>query len=215
MTFVLFFNSPSICPQFLQRVKVRDARNPKFAPVERKLLSHRPSPGSVGSVGGLPRYPREHRPMPSLCVCVCARARFCARASCRVGRTARAGRPGWSLSFVSQYDVELLQKIEGLIGHQLEQYDCPEAEVLKGITRVFAARRAAAMRIADGHVEGRRGGGGGSGRTAMEKGGKEHGGGRGGEKHHGGGRGGEQQQQRQGARGPKATKKKSNASQFG
>ena len=34
----------------------------------------------------------------------------------RVGRTARAGRAGWSLSIVSQYDVELVQGIEKLIG---------------------------------------------------------------------------------------------------
>ena len=31
---------------------------------------------------------------------------------CRVGRTARAGRRGWSLSFVTQYDIELVQQIE-------------------------------------------------------------------------------------------------------
>ena len=30
----------------------------------------------------------------------------------RVGRTARAGRSGWSLSFASQYDIELLKAIE-------------------------------------------------------------------------------------------------------
>ncbi len=39
---------------------------------------------------------------------------------CRVGRTARAGRSGWSLSFITQFDVELVHQIEGLIGHQLQ-----------------------------------------------------------------------------------------------
>ncbi len=34
----------------------------------------------------------------------------------RVGRTARAGRTGWSLSFVTQHDVHLLHKIEELVG---------------------------------------------------------------------------------------------------
>lgn len=65
----------------------------------------------------------------------------------RVGRTARAGRSGWSLSFVSQYDVELIQQIEKLIGHQLEAWNMEEKEVLKGITKVYAARRAAALRL--------------------------------------------------------------------
>ncbi len=53
-----------------------------------------------------------------------------------MGRTARAGRSGWSLSFVTQYDVELVQGIEALIGHKLEAFEAPEAEVLKGITKV-------------------------------------------------------------------------------
>ncbi|GAB4820782.1 hypothetical protein N2152v2_007828 [Parachlorella kessleri] len=64
----------------------------------------------------------------------------------RVGRTARAGREGWSLSFITQYDIDLVHKIEELIGKQLDKYECDEAEVLKGITKVYAAKRAAAMR---------------------------------------------------------------------
>ena len=54
----------------------------------------------------------------------------------RVGRTARAGRSGWSLSFVTQHDVQLVHKIEELIGHQLGEFKAEEAEVLKGITKV-------------------------------------------------------------------------------
>ena len=54
----------------------------------------------------------------------------------RVGRTARAGRSGWSLSFVTQHDVQLVHKIEELIGHQLGEFKTEEAEVLKGITKV-------------------------------------------------------------------------------
>ena len=34
----------------------------------------------------------------------------------RVGRTARAGRSGKAVTFVSQYDVELYQRIEQLLG---------------------------------------------------------------------------------------------------
>lgn len=67
----------------------------------------------------------------------------------RVGRTARAGRPGWSLSLVSQYDIELVHTIEELTGQQLEQYSMPEKEVLKGITKVYTARRSASMRVAE------------------------------------------------------------------
>lgn len=67
----------------------------------------------------------------------------------RVGRTARAGRRGWSLSFISQYDIDLVHNIEDLIGHKLEKFEVDEAEALKGITRVYAARRAATLRLAE------------------------------------------------------------------
>ena len=40
----------------------------------------------------------------------------------RVGRTARAGKAGRSLSFVTQYDIEEVQKVEALIGKKLELY---------------------------------------------------------------------------------------------
>ena len=45
-----------------------------------------------------------------------------------------------------QYDVELTHHIEDLIGHQLAEYEVKESEVLKGITRVYAAKRAAKLR---------------------------------------------------------------------
>jgi len=40
----------------------------------------------------------------------------------RVGRTARAGRPGRSVTLVTQYDVELLQRIETAIGKKLTEF---------------------------------------------------------------------------------------------
>ena len=67
----------------------------------------------------------------------------------RVGRTARAGRAGRALTLVTQYDVSLVQAIEARIGHQLVDARLDEGEVLKGITRVFKARRAAALAAAE------------------------------------------------------------------
>merc|ERR1719292_129717 len=48
----------------------------------------------------------------------------------RVGRTARAGRAGRAVTFVSQYDVELYQRIEQLLGKKLPLYPTVEEEVL-------------------------------------------------------------------------------------
>lgn len=48
-----------------------------------------------------------------------------------------------------QYDVELIQKIEDMVGHKLEDYKMSEKEVLKNITKVYAARREAIMRAAE------------------------------------------------------------------
>jgi len=40
----------------------------------------------------------------------------------RVGRTARAGQTGRAITIVTQYDIEVLQRIESLIGQKLEAY---------------------------------------------------------------------------------------------
>jgi ATP-dependent RNA helicase DDX47/RRP3 len=47
----------------------------------------------------------------------------------RVGRTARAGRSGRAITFVTQYDVEAYQRVEQFIGKKLPAYDCNESEV--------------------------------------------------------------------------------------
>eukprot|EP00053_Salpingoeca_punica_P014370 m.130625 g.130625 ORF g.130625 m.130625 type:complete len:449 (-) comp16438_c0_seq8:1359-2705(-) len=65
----------------------------------------------------------------------------------RVGRTARAGRSGVSITFVTQYTVELFQRIETLIGKKMDLHPCEEAEVLQLLPRVSEAQRNATMEL--------------------------------------------------------------------
>ncbi|XP_055859164.1 ATP-dependent RNA helicase DDX47 [Episyrphus balteatus] len=67
----------------------------------------------------------------------------------RVGRTARAGRSGKAITFVTQYDVELYQRIEHLLGKQLPQYKCEEDEVMALQERVGEAQRTAKLELKD------------------------------------------------------------------
>ncbi|XP_060562332.1 probable ATP-dependent RNA helicase DDX47 [Ruditapes philippinarum] len=68
----------------------------------------------------------------------------------RVGRTARAGRAGKAITFVTQYDVELYQRIEHLIGKQLPLYQTEEQEVMLLTERVSEAQRHAKMEMTEG-----------------------------------------------------------------
>lgn len=61
----------------------------------------------------------------------------------RVGRTARAGRYGKAVTFVSQYDVEMYQKIEFQLGKKLPLYETVEQEVMVLLERVVEAERLA------------------------------------------------------------------------
>merc|ERR1712142_772327 len=65
----------------------------------------------------------------------------------RVGRTARAGRAGKAVTFVSQYDVELYQRIEHLLGKKLPVYPTEESEVLLLSERVMEANRLAKIEL--------------------------------------------------------------------
>ncbi|KAJ2399348.1 ribosomal RNA processing protein [Coemansia sp. RSA 2559] len=65
----------------------------------------------------------------------------------RVGRTARAGRSGRAVSFVTQYDIELLQRIEQVIGKKLESYPNEMDEVLMIQERVSEAQRMSVMEL--------------------------------------------------------------------
>ncbi|KAK4594835.1 hypothetical protein RGQ29_018529 [Quercus rubra] len=67
----------------------------------------------------------------------------------RVGRTARAGRGGLAVSFVTENDVALIHEIEADIGKQLEAFECKENEVLSDITKVYKAKRVAVMKMMD------------------------------------------------------------------
>jgi ATP-dependent RNA helicase DDX47/RRP3 len=65
----------------------------------------------------------------------------------RVGRTARAGRAGKSITLVTQYDVELLQRIEGVVGKKMEQYPSDATAVELFRPRVEEAQREAAREM--------------------------------------------------------------------
>jgi ATP-dependent RNA helicase DDX47/RRP3 len=59
----------------------------------------------------------------------------------RVGRTARAGRSGRSITVVTQYDIEMYQKIEANIQMKLEEFPAPKDEVMVFYEKVSEAQR--------------------------------------------------------------------------
>uniref|UniRef100_A0A6Q2Z5X6 Probable ATP-dependent RNA helicase DDX49 n=1 Tax=Esox lucius TaxID=8010 RepID=A0A6Q2Z5X6_ESOLU len=59
----------------------------------------------------------------------------------RVGRTARAGRHGVSITLVTQYDIHLVHSIEENTQTKLKEYPVEEKEVLKILTQVNVTRR--------------------------------------------------------------------------
>lgn len=92
----------------------------------------------------------------------------------RVGRTARAGKSGRAISFVTQYDAEVWLRIEHALGRKL-----PELEgVVKDEVMVFAERVGQAQTVAKREL-----------RDALEKGNKKGGIGRGHRNRSGGKRG--------------------------
>ncbi|KAI0341747.1 DEAD-domain-containing protein [Trametopsis cervina] len=67
----------------------------------------------------------------------------------RVGRTARAGRSGKSITLVTQYDVELVQRIESVIGKKMELWPTDKEEVALLKERVDEAGRLASNELKD------------------------------------------------------------------
>ncbi|PAA54656.1 hypothetical protein BOX15_Mlig012350g3, partial [Macrostomum lignano] len=67
----------------------------------------------------------------------------------RVGRTARAGRPGKSVTFVTQYDVMLYMEVERAIGKKLPLYEVNRDEVVRLGDQVSEAQRIAKMELQD------------------------------------------------------------------
>jgi ATP-dependent RNA helicase DDX47/RRP3 len=65
----------------------------------------------------------------------------------RVGRTARAGKSGIALSLLTQYDVELFQRIEATLGKKLDEYPSEKEEVMAFQARVEEAQRHAKVEM--------------------------------------------------------------------
>lgn len=63
----------------------------------------------------------------------------------RVGRTARAGRSGKSLTLVTQYDVELLQRIENVLDKKMTEFPIDKDSVVLLSERVAEAQRLATL----------------------------------------------------------------------
>ncbi|KAL8702342.1 MAG: hypothetical protein Q9224_000044 [Gallowayella concinna] len=71
----------------------------------------------------------------------------------RVGRTARAGKSGKALSFVTQYDIEIYQRIEKALGKNLEEFSTEEEEVMVFGETVSEAQRVAIREMKRLHEE--------------------------------------------------------------
>lgn len=74
----------------------------------------------------------------------------------RVGRTARAGRSGKSVTIVTQYDVELVQRIEAVIGKKMSEWVVDKEEVELFRERVEEAARLAAIEMRNADDQGKK-----------------------------------------------------------
>ncbi|RYN41948.1 ATP-dependent rRNA helicase [Alternaria arborescens] len=82
----------------------------------------------------------------------------------RVGRTARAGKSGKAVSFVTQYDLEIWLRIENALGKKIPEEVINKDEAMVYAERVGDAQRIAVREMKDYHEQrGSRGGRGGRG----------------------------------------------------
>ncbi|TWU70480.1 ribosomal RNA processing protein [Metarhizium rileyi] len=65
----------------------------------------------------------------------------------RVGRTARAGKSGIAISFSTQYDIEIFQRIEAALGKKLDLYPTVKSEVMAFQNLVEDAQRHARIEM--------------------------------------------------------------------
>jgi ATP-dependent RNA helicase DDX49/DBP8 len=65
----------------------------------------------------------------------------------RIGRTARAGKKGFALSFITEKDLEIIKNIESKISKTLTEFKVSENKVLELINQVNMAQREAMMVI--------------------------------------------------------------------
>ncbi|KAJ2666627.1 ribosomal RNA processing protein [Coemansia sp. RSA 1199] len=86
----------------------------------------------------------------------------------RVGRTARAGRAGRAISFVTQYDVELLQRIEQVIGKKLDEFPCEKDAIMLLQERVNEAQRIAVLELKEIQLKRGKGGKGRDGKRSRD-----------------------------------------------
>lgn len=67
----------------------------------------------------------------------------------RVGRTARAGRGGQSLTFVTQYDLNLIVACEEYINQKLTKTELPEKEALSDLTQLTKVMQVVRIKMSE------------------------------------------------------------------
>ncbi|KAK3097779.1 hypothetical protein FSP39_013126 [Pinctada imbricata] len=65
----------------------------------------------------------------------------------RVGRTARAGRMGTSITMVTQFDIKLVHSIEAFVNNKMDEYPTKEKDVMEILVEVSTAKREAEIRL--------------------------------------------------------------------